>query len=143
MHIIEQLESPPEKAVHHVHENLVIDSSEEAIEKVKTKWPKMNCMIGNATDDDVLEQANIEDAYGIFPVLSSEKDNLYITTSGMPWGEAIMFCQKVLGVDHVLYAMDYPYQAHDYEVVATDSVPITYDDKKKLFQTNAERVFSL
>ena len=71
------------------------------------------------------------------------KDNLYITTSGVAWGEAIMFCQKVLGVDHVLYAMDYPYQSHDYEVVATDTIPITYDDKKKLFQTNAERVFNL
>lgn len=71
------------------------------------------------------------------------KSNLYITTSGMAWGEAIMFCQKVLGADRVLYAMDYPYQAEDYEVLATDSTPITFEDKKKLFQTNAETVFGL
>ena len=71
------------------------------------------------------------------------KDNLYVTTSGMAWGEAIMFCQKVLGVDHVLYAMDYPFQRDDFEVVATDTVPINYDEKKKLYQTNAERVFNL
>jgi predicted TIM-barrel fold metal-dependent hydrolase len=71
------------------------------------------------------------------------KDNLYITTSGVAWAPAIQFCQEVLGVDHVLYAMDYPYQRDDYEVVATDSVPIAYSYKKKLFQTNAERLFKL
>lgn len=71
------------------------------------------------------------------------RDNLYITTSGMAWGEPIVFCQKVLGVDHVLYAMDYPYQQQAYEVAATDSVPIPLESKKKLFQTNAESVFSL
>jgi len=60
-------------------EYLVIDSSEEAIERTRTKWPKIKCFVGDATDDDVLEEAFIRDAYGIFPVLSSEKDNLYIT----------------------------------------------------------------
>ncbi len=61
------------------HECLIIDSSEEAIESIKTKWPKINCMVGDATDDDILEKACIREAYGIFPVLSNEKDNLYIT----------------------------------------------------------------
>jgi predicted TIM-barrel fold metal-dependent hydrolase len=71
------------------------------------------------------------------------KTNLYITTSGMAWAPAIKFCQEVMGVDHVLYAMDYPYQQDDFEVVATDTVPISYDDKKKLYQTNAEVLFNL
>ena len=79
MYIIDLLEPIQEKTAKHAHENLVIDSSEEAINKLKTQWPNISCMIGNATDDDVLEQANIREAYGIFPVLSSEKDNLYIT----------------------------------------------------------------
>jgi len=39
--------------------------------------------------------------------------------------------------------MDYPYQFEQYEVDATDDVAISDADKKKLFQTNAERVFSL
>jgi predicted TIM-barrel fold metal-dependent hydrolase len=71
------------------------------------------------------------------------KENLYITTSGMAWPPAIEFCQKVMGVDHVLYAMDYPYQMDDYEVVATDTMPVPYEDKVRLFQTNAERLFNL
>jgi 2,3-dihydroxybenzoate decarboxylase len=42
-----------------------------------------------------------------------------------------------------MYAMDYPYQFELYEVDATDDVAIDDEAKKKLFQTNAERVFSL
>jgi 2,3-dihydroxybenzoate decarboxylase len=55
----------------------------------------------------------------------------------------ITFIQSVLGVDRVLYAMDYPYQFEVAEVVASDNVPMSHEDRKKFFQTNAERVFSL
>ena len=71
------------------------------------------------------------------------KTNVYVTTSGMAWPPAIRFCQEVLGVDRVLYAMDYPYQYVAKEVKVTDRLPISAAAKKKLFQTNAERVFSL
>lgn len=71
------------------------------------------------------------------------KENMYVTTSGMAWEPGILYCQSVLGVDRVLYAMDYPYQFVPEEVTLTDNLPIPDADKKKLFQTNAERVFAL
>jgi 2,3-dihydroxybenzoate decarboxylase len=71
------------------------------------------------------------------------RENVYITTSGVAWPPAIMFCQSVLGMDRVLYAMDYPYQFVAEEVTATDNIPISDADKKKLFQLNAEAVFAL
>ncbi|HUK02231.1 MAG TPA: amidohydrolase family protein [Steroidobacteraceae bacterium] len=71
------------------------------------------------------------------------RENIYITTSGVAWAPAIQFAQQVLGVDRVMYAMDYPYQFSADEVIATDNVPISAADKKALFQSNAERVFSL
>jgi 2,3-dihydroxybenzoate decarboxylase len=71
------------------------------------------------------------------------KENVWVTTSGMQWAPAILFSQQVLGVDRVLYAMDYPYQFVPEEVKVTDELPIGEDDRKKLYQTNAERVFSL
>ena len=71
------------------------------------------------------------------------KENMYFTTSGMAWEPPILYCQKVLGVDRVLYAMDYPYQFVPEEVIVTDDLPISAADKKKLYQTNAERVFDL
>lgn len=71
------------------------------------------------------------------------RENVSITTSGMAWAPAIRFSQDVLGVDRVLYAMDYPYQYEPDEVRTHDLLDISDADKKKLMQTNAERVFRL
>jgi 5-carboxyvanillate decarboxylase len=69
--------------------------------------------------------------------------NVYVTTSGFAWEPAIKLCQEVLGVERVLYAMDYPYQHDVAEVIATDDLDISNEVKKMLFQTNAETVFKL
>ena len=50
---------------------------------------------------------------------------------------------EVLGVDRVLYAMDYPYQHQLDEVIAMDNMTMSAGDKKKFFQTNAETVFKI
>jgi len=71
------------------------------------------------------------------------KDNFYVTTSGMAWQPPILYALSVLGPDRVMYAMDYPYQFVPEEVKVTDDLPISDADKKKLYQTNAERVFAL
>jgi 5-carboxyvanillate decarboxylase len=71
------------------------------------------------------------------------KRNIWVTTSGMPWAPAITMAMSVLGSDRVLYAMDYPYQYVADEVTATDRFPISRADLKRLYQTNAERIFHL
>ena len=71
------------------------------------------------------------------------RENFYITTSGMAWEPAIKFVQEVVGVDRVMYAMDYPYQFVPDEVKVYDNMAISEADKKKLYQINAENVFSL
>jgi 2,3-dihydroxybenzoate decarboxylase len=71
------------------------------------------------------------------------RDNVWVTTSGMAWAPAIMFCRDVLGADRVLYAMDYPYQYAPAEVTAYENLPISAAEKADLFQHNAERVFGL
>jgi 5-carboxyvanillate decarboxylase len=71
------------------------------------------------------------------------RENVWVTTSGMAWAPAIMFCQQVLGSDHVLYAMDYPYEYELDEVRVHDHLPIGFAERKALYQTNAERVFGL
>ena len=77
------------------------------------------------------------------PLSDYLRHNVYVTTSGMAWEPAIMFCHNVLGADHVMYAMDYPYQVVAAEVAASDDLPLTAADKQAFFQTNAERLFKL
>ncbi|MBV9449830.1 MAG: amidohydrolase [Streptosporangiaceae bacterium] len=71
------------------------------------------------------------------------RENVWITSSGVAWAPAIMFCREVLGPDRVLYAMDYPYQYVPDEVTAHENLPLTVEEKADLFQRNAQRVFCL
>lgn len=71
------------------------------------------------------------------------RENVYYTTSGMAWEPAITFTQSVIGMDRVMYAMDYPYQYVLDEVRAQDALPISDADKKKFYQATAEKVFRL
>jgi len=71
------------------------------------------------------------------------KENVYVTSSGMAWAPAIRFCQQVLGMERVLYAMDYPYQYAPEEVTEMERADVPAADQKLFYQTNAERVFRL
>ena len=70
------------------------------------------------------------------------RENVYVTSSGMAWAPAIQFCQQVLGVDRVMYAMDYPYKFEASEVPAMDSAG-TAADRDRFYALNARNVFSL
>lgn len=71
------------------------------------------------------------------------RENVLVTTSGLPWEPAILFAINVLGEDRVMYAMDYPYQYEPDEVRTHDNLPLPPATLAKLMQTNAERVFKL
>jgi 2,3-dihydroxybenzoate decarboxylase len=119
------------------------------------RFPKLRIVIGHAGEGlpfwlsrmDFMQNAVLNNRRDLKPIKRkvSEymKRNVWVTTSGMAWAPAILFCQQVLGVDRVLYAMDYPYQFVKKEVAVTDRLPISAAARKKLFQINAERVFNL
>lgn len=69
--------------------------------------------------------------------------NIWVTTSGMAWAPAIMFCREVLGPDRVMYAMDYPYQYVPDEVRAQDALPLGLPELRRFYETNAIEVFRL
>ena len=71
------------------------------------------------------------------------RENVYFTTSGMPWEPAILFTRSVVGADRVLYAMDYPYQYVPEELAEMEAMPLTAPEKAAFFQLNAEKVFDL
>lgn len=71
------------------------------------------------------------------------RENFHYTTSGMPWQPAISFVQQQMGMDRVMYAMDYPYQYVADEVAAMDALPLSDEHKKMFFQANAEALFKL
>jgi 5-carboxyvanillate decarboxylase len=71
------------------------------------------------------------------------KENVYITCSGMAWEPAVRFAQQTIGVDRVMYAMDYPYQYVLQEVEDMDNMDISDADMKMFYEKVATSVFKL
>ncbi|MEO6040914.1 MAG: amidohydrolase family protein [Croceibacterium sp.] len=71
------------------------------------------------------------------------RTNVLGTCSGLPFAPAIKLMIEVMGEDRVMYAMDYPYQYVPEEVRWMDDLDIAPGQKKKFFQTNAQRWFKL
>ena len=71
------------------------------------------------------------------------KRNFYYTTSGMPWEPMVTMVRNVVGIDHLMYAMDYPYQYIPDEVDLTDALPFDEGELRQFYQTNAEQIFKL
>ena len=76
-------------------------------------------------------------------IVTCLRENVLATTSGLPFAPAIKLMIEVMGEDRVMYAMDYPYEYVADEVRTHDLLDIPDSTKKKLMQTNAERVFRL
>lgn len=71
------------------------------------------------------------------------KKNVYINTSGMFFHPALVCAHMALGVDHVLFATDYPSESNRLAVAFMDSAPISESDREKICQSNAKRLFKL
>jgi 5-carboxyvanillate decarboxylase len=71
------------------------------------------------------------------------KRNFVITTSGQESHLALDFSIKALGVENVLWAIDYPYQPSAPAVAFMDSAPVSDADREKLYHSNAERIFHI
>jgi 5-carboxyvanillate decarboxylase len=69
--------------------------------------------------------------------------NFVITTSGQESHLALDFSIKALGVENVLWAIDYPYQPTTPAVEFMDSAPVSEADREKLYHGNAERIFHI
>jgi voltage-gated potassium channel len=62
---------------------VAIDTNEERLEAIATEYGESHFLyiVGDATDDDVLEQAQLVDAGGLVAALASDKDNLYLVVT--------------------------------------------------------------
>jgi 2,3-dihydroxybenzoate decarboxylase/5-carboxyvanillate decarboxylase len=69
--------------------------------------------------------------------------NFVITTSGVEDPLALDYSIKRLGIDNVLWAIDYPYQPMKPAVQFMDSAPVTDAQRHKLYHGNAERIFHI
>jgi 5-carboxyvanillate decarboxylase len=69
--------------------------------------------------------------------------NFAITTSGVEDPLALRYCMDKLGVDNIMWAIDYPYQPTGPAVAFIESAPMSETDRAKIAHQNAERIFRI
>lgn len=70
-------------------------------------------------------------------------DNFLITTSGVCSHAALLGAVLEIGIDNVLFAVDYPYESTEDAVHFLDSAPLAETDRAKIAHENAERILRL
>lgn len=70
-------------------------------------------------------------------------DHFVITTSGVMSAPALRLSLEVLGAERILFAADYPYESVADSVRFMDTVDIDEATRRKIYRSNAERVFGL
>jgi len=69
--------------------------------------------------------------------------NIWVTTSGLFSIPPVMCAVQVLGIDRVLFSVDYPFGSSAAGRALLDTLPLSPDDKAKIAGGNAERVLGL
>ncbi len=69
--------------------------------------------------------------------------NIWVTTSGMFSLPPVLCSIQVMGVDRVLFSVDYPFAPNTAGRELLDTLPISPADKAKIAGGNAERLLRL
>jgi len=70
-------------------------------------------------------------------------DNFAVTSSGNNWPPLMEFCRDTIGIDNLMFAIDHPFEENAPTLAQIAEVDFSPEEKRKFFQTNAERIFKL
>ncbi len=71
------------------------------------------------------------------------RENLVVTCSGNFSAAAFRCAVDVLGIDRVLFSVDWPYESNAAAAAFLDALPLDPEDKARVAHANAERVLRL
>ncbi len=82
---------------------IAIDMNEHELKEIADRHPNAayTYIVGDATDDDVINQTNLGTAKGLVAALSSDKDNLYLTVSARQTNPTARIVARCAELSHV------------------------------------------
>ncbi len=119
------------------------------------RFPRLRIVIGHMGEGLPFLLDRIDNRYdwehaiaGIAPKLKRKpsdyvRDNIVVSTSGMNYAPPLLMAIQVLGIDHILFAADYPFENVADCVKAIDDLALADGEKEKIYSLNAKRVFGL
>lgn len=78
---------------------VLIEKDPETINQLREIFPEMLIVEGDATKDEVLQEAGIENAKGVITTLSSDTENLFVTISAKTLNKNIQMVARAVDED--------------------------------------------
>ncbi|MGC3981391.1 MAG: amidohydrolase family protein [Steroidobacteraceae bacterium] len=119
------------------------------------QFPKLRIVLGHLGETLPFLLDRIDNRYqwqfntfGLKPTLKrlpSEyfRDNFVVATSGMNYSAPVLAALAAMGPDKVLFAADHPMEVQKDAVDEMEAIKLSVAVKKKVFETNARRVFKI
>lgn len=118
------------------------------------RFPKLRIVLGHLGGMLPFMLDRIDNRYrfetGLFPDKRLRRKpseyfraHIVVTTSGMNFLAPLRAAIEILGIDNVLFAIDYPYEDQAEDVAKFEAMNFSEADRHKLYHGNAERVFKL
>ncbi|WP_156181157.1 amidohydrolase family protein [Mycobacterium nebraskense] len=76
-------------------------------------------------------------------ITDTYRNHVWVTPSGMFYEPHFEFIRTVIGIDRLIWAVDYPYLSLDGTRKFLENLPITEDELHTIAHLNAERLFNL
>lgn len=76
-------------------------------------------------------------------ITDTYRHHVWVTPSGMFYEPHFQFIRTVIGIDRLIWAVDYPYLSLDGARKFLENLPISEDEAHKIAHGNAERLFNL
>jgi predicted TIM-barrel fold metal-dependent hydrolase len=113
------------------------------------RFPRLRIIVGHMGENLPFSLIRAQD--GLSPAVTGLQrsvsdyvlDHFVVTTSGYFTAAPLQCALDVLGVDRVLYSVDYPYRANTAGAELLRTAPIAVPDLRKVASGNAERVLGL
>lgn len=92
-HIIQELYNTKKSFV-------VIEENKDVFEDLQNRYLDIICIHGDATKDEVLEEAGVEHAKAIAAVLPYDKDNLFLTITAKQLNPNVRIISKIMNLEN-------------------------------------------
>jgi predicted TIM-barrel fold metal-dependent hydrolase len=113
------------------------------------RFPRLTVILGHLGEalPFMLDRANMMFAPQLTGLQRSVRDyfieNFYITTSGMFTHAPLLCALSVIGVDRIIFSVDYPYSTNEEGRAFLDTAPVSPTDRDKIAYLNVERLLGL
>jgi predicted TIM-barrel fold metal-dependent hydrolase len=112
------------------------------------KYPRLNIILGHLGEGLPFLLWRIDSALsrtGNKPMNFREifSEHFWITTSGFFSNPALLCCVQELGVDRIIFSVDYPFVPNQPAMDWVPNIPLSAEDKAKILSGNVEKLLKL